>query len=219
MKDRVKETVAAYRKDLRFRAEVMLYINLAVNSTFAVFEAVCGFLLRSPWMGNLAFYYIVLSLLRLLILRSYRKTGSRRHGWRVYRLCGLVMLALTVALAGMHILTSRQVHAIVYFGYMIYAVALYTFYAVICAVRNVVVYRRMDDPILQAAKAVSLAVAAVSVYSLQSAMVTAFGKPGDEQFRVIMGNCIAAGVFLIIIAISVVMVRRANQALRQIQKR
>ncbi len=219
MKDRAKETVAAWRRDMRFRAEVMLYINLAVNSVFAVFEAVCGYLLRSPWMGNLAFYYIVLSLLRLLILRSYQKSSDLRRRWHVYRLCGLVMLALTVALAGMHILTSRQIHTIVYFGYMIYAVALYTFYAVICAVRNVVVYRRMDDPILQAAKAISLAVAAVSVYSLQSAMVTAFGQPGEEQFRIVMGNCVAAGVFLIIIAISVVMVRRADQALQQIQKR
>ncbi len=219
MKGKAKETVAAYRRDLRFRAEVMLYVNLAVNSVFAVFEAVCGLLLPSPWMGNLAFYYIVLSLLRFLILRNYRKNGSYRRKWRVYRLCGLVMLTLTVALAGMHILTSRQVHAIVYFGYMIYAVALYTFYAVICAVRNVVVYRKMDDPILQAAKAINLAVAAVSVYSLQSAMVTAFGKPGEEAFRVVIGNCTAAGVFLVIIAISVVMVRRADRALRQTGKR
>ncbi len=219
MKGRAKEAFAAYRRDLRFRAEVTLYANLAVNSVFAIFEAVCGFLLRSPWMGNLAFYYIVLSLLRFLILRSYRKNSNRRCKWRVYRLCGLVLLTLTVALAGMHILTSRQVHAIVYFGYMIYAVALYTFYAVICAVRNVVVYRKMDDPILQAAKAISLAVAAVSVYSLQSAMITAFGQPGEEAFRVVMGNCTAAGVFLIIIAISVVMVWRANRALEQIQKR
>ncbi len=219
MKDRVKETVAAWRRDMRFRAEMMLYINLAVNIVFAVFEAVCGFLLHSPWMGNLAFYYIVLSLLRFLILRSYRKDSSSRHRWRVYRLCGLVMLTLTVVLAGMHILTARQIHAIVYFGYMIYAVALYTFYTVFCAVRNVIVYRKMDDPILSAAKAINLAVAAVSVYSLQSAMVTAFGKPGEEQFRVIMGNCTAAGVFLIIIAIGVAMVRRANRALRQIQKR
>ncbi len=219
MKDKVKEIVAAWRRDMRFRAETMLHINLAVNSAFAVFEAVCGFLLRSPWMGNLAFYYIVLSLLRFLIWRSYQKNSSRRRKWRVYRLCGLVMLALTVALAGMRILTSRQIHTIVYFGYMIYAVALYTFYAVICAVRNVVVYRRMDDPILQAAKAINLAVAAVSVYSLQSAMITVFGQPGEEAFRVVMGNCTAAGVFLIIIAISVVMVRRANRALGQIQKR
>ncbi len=219
MKDKVKETVAAWRRDMRFRAEVMLHINLAVNSTFAVFEAVCGFLLHSPWMGNLAFYYIVLSLLRFLILRSHRKNSNSRRKWRVYRLCGVVLLALTVALAGMHILTSRQIHAIVYFGYMIYAVALYTFYAVICAVRNVIVYRKMDDPILSASKAINLAVAAVSVYSLQSAMITAFGKPGEEAFRVIMGNCTAAGVFLFIIAISVVMVCRADRALRQIEKR
>ncbi len=219
MKDRIKETAAAWRRDMRFRAEVTLYINLAVNSVFAVFEAVCGLLLRSPWMGNLAFYYIVLSLLRFLILRSYRKNSSYRRKWRLYRLCGLVMLTLTAALAGMHILTSRQVHAIVYFGYMIYAVALYTFYAVFCAVRNVIVYRKMDDPILSAAKAINLAVAAVSVYSLQSAMVTAFGKPGEEQFRIVMGNCTAAGVFLIIIAISVVMVWRADRALQKIEKR
>ncbi len=50
-------------------------------------------------------------------------------------------------------------------------------------------------------------------------MITAFGKPGEEEFRAVMGNCTAAGVFLIIIAISVVMVRRGNRALRQTEKR
>lgn len=213
MRGRAKETLAAWRGDMRFRAEVMLYVSLAVNAAYAVFEAICGVLLSSAWMGTLAFYYILLSLLRFLILRGYRKTGSRRHGWRVYRLCGLVMLALTLALAGMHILTFRRAHTIVYPGYLIYAVALYTFYAVFCAVRNVVVYRKMNDPILFAGKALNLAVAAVSVYSLQSAMVAAFSRP--DYPREVMDVCTAAGVFLVILTISAVMVRRANRALGQ----
>ncbi len=34
----------------------MLLVILAFISVFAVFEAVCGFLIRSPCIGNLSFY-------------------------------------------------------------------------------------------------------------------------------------------------------------------
>ena len=104
-------------------------------------------------------------------------------------------------------------HTITYPGYMIYAVATYTFYTAITAIRNVVIYRKYNDPILSASKALTLAVAAISIYSLQSAMISTFGD--SEEFRIIMGNCVGAGVFVLIFAISVFMIVKGTKAIRR----
>lgn len=206
-----KKFIRAYRKDMRFRAEMLLYVTLTVNIAYAVFEAVCGYLLRSAWMGTLAFYYSMLSILRFSILKG-RNKESCRDKWRVVRLCGAVMLVLTIALAVIHWLTVYRGHVIAYHSYIIYAIAAYTFYTAINAIRNVVIYRRMNDPILSAAKALNLAVAAISVYSLQSAMISAFGN--DEAFRVTMGNLVGVGAFILITTISIGMIVKASRELR-----
>jgi len=211
MSGRAKQAISTYRRDLRFRGTVMLYVNLAVNCAYAVFEAVCAVLLRSMWMGNLAFYYIVLSLIRFRILKGHRQ-DDRGLKWKTSRACGVVMLVLTLALLGIHFLTVYRGHTIVYPGYIIYAVATYTTYAVVCAVRNVIVYRRLDDPVIFTSKALNLAAAVISIYSLQSALITAFGD--SETFRVTMGNCVVVGASVLIAVISAVLIVRANRALR-----
>lgn len=57
----------------------------------------------------------------------------------------------------------------------------------------------------------TLAVAAISIYSLQSAMISTFGD--SEEFRIIMGNCVGAGVFVLISAISVFMIVKGTKAI------
>ena len=104
-------------------------------------------------------------------------------------------------------------HIITYPGYMIYAMATYTFYTVITATRNVVIYRKNNDPILSASKALTLAVASISIYSLQSAMISAFGD--SEEFRIVMGNCVGVGVFILISAISVFMIVKGTKTIRR----
>ena len=212
MKEYAKTIIANYRKDKRFRGELMLYINFAINAGYAVFEAICGIILHSAWMGTLAFYYIVLSSMRLYILRRH-KQESERERLKAYRSCAVLLLLLTVAIAGIHILTMARYYSVKYKGYMIYAVATYTFYSAISAIRNVVVYRKINDPILSASKAINLAVAAISMYNLQAAMITAFGDE-DEAFRVTMGSCVGIGVLLIIISISIYMITKANKKLQ-----
>lgn len=211
MKVKAKKIIAAYRKDMRFRAEIMLYVNLVINLCYAVFEAFCGYFFSSSWMGTLAFYYIVLSVMRVRLLKGHKNKNINRR-WKTYRFCGITILLLTIALAGVHMLTIKNIHLIVYHKYMIYAIAAYTTYTVYSAIRNVVKYRKINDPIFSASKAINLAVAAISIYNLQSAMITAFGN--DESFRTTMGNCVGIGVFIVIVGISVLMITRASRVLK-----
>lgn len=211
MKEKIKEAISLYRRDMIFRANVGLYLSLAINMGYAVFEAISGFVLRSAWMGTLAFYYIVLSSLRFFILRRKKQIDICEQ-WKAFRSCGIIMLLLTIALAGLHILNINQYHTIVYPGYVIYAVATYTFYIIVMAIRNIIVYRKTNNPLLSASKAINLAVALISVYNLQSSMIAAFGG-NDEVFRVRMSNCVGVGVVVIIVSISVHMIAKANKKL------
>lgn len=209
MKERAKIIATNYHKNEYFRGEIMLYINFAVNAGYAVFESICGILLHSVWMGTLAFYYITLSSMRFYIIRRH-KQESEQERLKAYRTCAVLLLLLTVAITGIHILTMTRYYSVEYKGYMIYAVSTYTFYITISAIRNVVIYRKINDPILSASKAINLVVAVISMYNLQAAMITAFGD-GNESFRVTMGSCVGIGVFLIIISISLYMVVKANK--------
>lgn len=208
MKEAVKNVVSTYRKDRIFKANVSLYTSLGINLVYAVFEAINGFVLSSAWMGTLAFYYIVLSVLRFHLIRRKKRTDIKKR-WKAYRTCGIVMLFLTIAIAGIHILNITQYYTITYPWYFIYVVALYTFYTAISAVRNIIVYRKVNNPVLSASKAVNLAVAAVSVYNLQSAMISAFGE-NDESFRVIMSNCVGVGVLVIIVGMAAFMIKKSS---------
>ncbi len=201
MKDWVRQAVGAYRRaDRRQRATATLYLNLALNAALAAVYALSGWLGRSAWMGTLAFYYLLLALMRFLLLRGVR-VGTPRQRWRRYQVTGGIMLALTLALAGMYVLTIRRSHVISYPGYLIYAVAAYTFYAVINATRNIVVYRRLQDPVLLAAKDLSLAAAMVSLFQLQSALISTFGS--DPDFYALMSVLTGLGVTLLIVALGV----------------
>lgn len=214
MKGKLRETFSFYRQDPRRRAKDLLYLNLAVNCAYAVLEAVGGVTMRSPWLGTLAFFYIVLSGIRFYLLRGYRQgtAPETSEGWRKYRGAAAWMLLLTVALLGMFCVTMYGGHTIAYPGYMIYAIALYTFYAAISAVRSVVVCRRYRDPILSAGKALNLAAASLSVYTLQSAMISAFGEEG--AFKTQMGNWVAAAVFLFLIGMAAFMIGKSTKRLR-----
>lgn len=208
---RLREAVVNFRKDSRLRAEVLLYFSLAVNLAYAVLQGVNGVIARSVWAGTLAFYYLTLSAIRFSLLRGHKKVSAVQK-WKKYRSCAFVMLILNFALLGIHCVTLYMGHIIAYPGYMIYAMAAYTFYTAITAIRNVVVYRKYNDPILSAGKALALAAAAISIYSLQSAMISQFGD--SEEFRRIMSNCVGAGVFVLITAVSVYMIGKGTRAIR-----
>lgn len=209
-KSQIRTTVKKLQKDSRLRAEVLLYFSLAVNLAYAFFQGINGVIARSIWAGTLAFYYLTLGAIRFSLLLGHKKVSIVRK-WKKYRNSAFIMLILNFALLGIHCITMYMGHVITYTGYMIYAMATYTFYTAIAAIRNVAMYQKYNAPILSASKALALAVAAISIYSLQSAMISAFGN--SEEFRIIMGNCVGAGVFVLISAISVFMIVKGTKAI------
>lgn len=189
-----------YLKEDIFRAEAALYQGFIINLLYAGIKMLSGFLYNSVWLVTLAVYYILLAVMRASLLHYVRKNGQNKVSeWKRYRLCGIILLFMNVALAGIVILAVHQNSGFEYPGMLIYVMAMYAFYATITAVRNVVKFRRYGRPVMSAAKAINLTAALVSMLSLETAMLMQFGAADDPMFRQIMTASTGAGISIIVL--------------------
>ena len=118
-------------------------------------------------------------------------------------------------MAGMTISTILGKKMISYPGHIIYVVALYTFYNFIIAIINLIKYRKMDNPIFSAVKMISLSTACMSMFVLQSALISAFGN--DMNYAFLMNSLTGTFVLLIVIGIAIYMITKANKIIKEIK--
>ena len=159
--------VSKYLREATFRTEASLYQGFFINLLYAGIKLFSGILYSSVWFVTLAVYYILLALMRASLLHYVRKDGkSKISEWRRYRLCGIILLFMNVALVGIVILVVYENSGFEYPGMLIYVMAVYAFYATITTVRNVVRFRRYGSPVMSAAKAISAIVLGMAVFMI-----------------------------------------------------
>lgn len=203
-------------EDPKFRAEISLHQGFIVNLAYIVVKMAYGVWYRSPWFISLAVYYALLALTRLLLL--FRGKGLDYLGeLRRCRLCGLVLLLMNLALAGIVDFMVRQNRGYEYPGTLIYAMAAYSFYAAILAVVNVVKFRRHGSPVLSAAKAINLAAAMVSILSLETAMLSQFGGADSPLFRKRMTGATGGAVCVLVLGMAVYMIVWSTRRIRRLE--
>ncbi len=209
-----------YLTDLPFRIRLSLYLSLGINLLYAGMKLFLGFYYRSAWFGTFGVYYALLTLMRLLLLRHLRRNSfgeALRSEWRQYRLCGAFLIPMTISLSGMVILVLTRNEGFQYPGYLIYVVALYTFYAAITAVVQLIRYRKYQSPVMMAAKVISLASALVSMLSLETAMLSQFGTSEDGAFRYTMIAATGVGVCMIVSGAAVFMIVHGSRQLSKLR--
>ncbi len=209
-----------YIEDVKFRTEVSLGIGFTVNLLYIAIKMAFGIYYRSTWFIALAIYYILLAVMRLLLLyrRKWPEGNARlKLELRRYRLCGCILLMMNLALGGIVAFMVRHNRGYEYPGTLIYAMAAYSFYAVIIAAINVVKFRRHGSPILSAAKAINLVAALVSILSLETAMLSQFGNEDGPMFRKLMTACTGGGVCLIVLGMAVFMIAKSSKQIEQMK--
>ena len=211
-----------------YRAKISLYVSLSMNLFYAAFKLFAGILYASFWYGADAIFFIVLSGMRLLLFLHVQKekrdysaeandSGVLTKEYRQYRFCGFMLLALDVAFIG--VITQIVSHSMGYQypGHIIYAVAFFTFLFLSLAIKNMVIYRKLNSPVLSAIKAISFVKALVALFSLQNTMLITFGD-GDVNSAAArnMMNALTGGcVCLLIFGMAMYMIIRANKKLRK----
>lgn len=214
---RFRSTVVGekFLTDIRFRTGLMLYKGFFINLLYIVMKLISGIYYRSTWFVSLAAYYALLAVMRLILARRVGVQNEELE-LRRYRLCGIMLLFMNQALAGIVIFMVHQNKGFDYPGLLIYAMALYAFYAVITATVDMIKTRRHKSPILSAAKAINLVAALVSILSLETAMLAQFGGDDDPLFRKVMTGATGGGVCTIVIFMAIFMIARANKNLKRI---
>lgn len=208
-----------YMTDDHVRMHVSLYLSLGLNMLYAVMKLIMGAYYRSAWFGTLGVYYALLTAMRFMLLGHVRRNVPGRalaSELKHFRLCGAVLIPMTIALTGVVILVIDRNEGFQYAGYLIYVAAMYAFYKVISAVVNLVKYRRYNSPVMSATKAVSLAAALVSVFALETAMLSQFGQERDPLFRRIMTTATGAGICAFILSMAAVMIIHATRRLKML---
>lgn len=209
-----------YLTNSQIRAKISLYTGCGISVLYACFKLGMGIYLSSVWLGAVAVYYIILSLMRLALLRRFRRSkwyeteeGLHLFGLKSFRFCGILMFLLNIAVSGLVVQMIWQNKSYEYPGFLIYATAAYAFYCLTMAIINIVKYRHMEQPILSAAKMLSFACALISILAMQTAMLTQFGN-GQENFARLMNSLTGGAVCFSIFVMAVWMIRKANKEMK-----
>ena len=200
-------------QDYRYRTLLLTGISFLLNILFAGYNAVIGYLNWSAWFCVLAVYYVMLSIMRFLVLR-YERNLSKKSALKqkagenyIRRNCGILLLIMTIALGVIVTLISTKEGGKEYPGYLIYVVALYTFYKIIISIVQMVKVSKMGSHLLGTVRNIGYADALVSILSLQTAMFVSFddGTGIDVRFNLITGITVCLmivimGIWMIVTA-------------------
>lgn len=207
--------------DSLFRSAVTLHGGLAVNLLYTILNFFSGVRYRSTWFMALAFYYVLLSVMRAILVRYVHRKSigeDMEAELRHYRICGVMLLVMNQALVGVIVYMLTQNRGFSYPGYLIYAMALYTFYITIIAIVNVIRFRKQGGPVMSAAKVINLTAALVSMISLETAMLAQFGE-GEAVFRQTMLGASGGAVCVIVLTMAIYMIVSATKRLRFMNQR
>ena len=210
-----------YMTDVNFKNHVSLYCSLAVNLLYALFNAFSAWLYQTAWFGILAGYYMILAVMRFLLVRYIQKNrlGEKRlMELRRCRVCAIILTTLNLVLSGAVLMILYGNRGFEYHGVLIYIAAMYTFYVTASAIRDLVRYRKYDNPILSTSKVIKMAAALVSMLSLETAMFSSFGGEMALADQRLMIALTGAGVSAAVIAMAIYLIVRSTKEIKEIRR-
>ena len=210
-----------YMTDVVFKNNVSLYCSLAINLLYVGTNGLSAYLYRSAWFGILAGYYIILAVMRFLLVRYIQKNRlgeNRLMELRRSRLCAIILTTINLVLPGAVLMILFQNRGFEYHGVLIYVMAAYTFYVTVTAIRDLIRYRKYNNPILSTSKVIKMAAALVSVLSLETAMFSQFGGEMSLKDQQLMIALTGAGVSVVVITMAVYLIVRSTKEIKEIRR-
>ena len=174
--------------------------SLVFNIAFAIYHLTMGLVTSSWWLLTLGAYYLVLSIVRFVVLRS--KSGERF----IAKFTGWMLILLSIPLAGTVILSvvrdrGHERHMIV-----MIAMAAYAFTKITLATIKLVKARHGTSATLITLRNISFADAFVSIFALQRSMLVSFEGMRESEI-VIMNATLGFAVCVIVFLLGVNLLR------------
>ena len=174
--------------------------SLAFNIAFATYYLMLGLITSSWWLLTLGSYYLILSIVRFVVLRSKSK---ERY---ITKFTGWMLIILSIPLFGTVVLSvvqdrGHKLHMIV-----MIAMAAYAFTKITLAIIKFIKTRRSTSATLITLRNISLADAFVSIFALQRSMLVSFEGMTESEI-VIMNASLGSAVCVIVFLLGLNLVR------------
>ncbi len=209
-----------YLTDVAFKTNVTLYRSLTVNLMYVAVNAVSAVIYSTYWFAIFAVYYVIMAIMRFLLVRYVRKTGigeNRLEELKRARFCAYILTTVNLALSGAVLMMVYYNRGFEYQGFLIYVMAIYTFYSVITAIIDMVKYRKYKSPVMSVSKVIKLAAALFSVLFLETAMFSQFGADTSPEAKRIMIMTTGAGISVIVVATALYMIVCTTKEIKEIR--
>ena len=195
-----------YLTDVKARTELFLKLGLTVNVGFATYNLFTGAFYRSIWFGGVAIYYVMICLIKFfLIIKGFELSPDTPKEYKNLFISGIMLLVLNITITVLvyQMILQNKVHS--YSESVIVVSAGYTLFRLSAAAVDTVKLRKLNSPTLYASKALSLSVALMSLFSLQTSILDniVIDSSLRRGLNIITGSAVV--VLVVVIAIRVIL--------------
>lgn len=213
--------IVKFRENINFRINITLLVSLVLNISYSIFQLCLGIYHKSLWFYSMAFYYILLTVLRAYLVshtRNYSPGEDLFKEYKKYNFCGWIMLVINLAVSTIIIYITQYGRTFYHHQITTITLAAYTFLTFSFSIYNFIKYRKYNSPVYSAAKSINLVCACVSMMTLTSTMLTTFGSEDDLLFKKILLTAVGAVVSLFILLISIQIIVFSNKNIKKLSK-
>ena len=181
--------------------------SLTFNIAFAIYHLVLGLVTSSWWLLTLCSYYLVLSIVRFMVLRSKSKERF------ITKFTGWMLIILSIPLAGTVILSviqdrGHELHMVV-----MIAMAAYAFTKITLATIKLIKSRHSTLATLITLRNISFADAFVSIFALQRSMLVSFEGMTEAEIA-IMNAALGSAVCVIVVLLGINLLRSKKSSFK-----
>ena len=176
-------------------------INTLFNIAFCIYYLIFGTISSSWWLLTLGVYHLILSVVRLVVLKS------KNEKYSITKFVGWMLIILLAPLIGTVVLSILRDRGNKFDIIFMIAIAVFSFTKITLATVNLIKSRSNQSKTIIALRNIAFADALVSIFALQRSMLVSF-EGMTELKIVIMNACTGSAVCMVVFLIGLNLLRK-----------
>lgn len=183
-------------------------LKFLINLIFASYNLILGIFTNSMWFLNVGAYYIILSIMRISVIRFSSK--NRKNEFFIMKFIGIILFILALVLCFTVYMSIKHEGATKHHEIVMITIALYAFTKLTLAIIGFVKSRKIPLPSHKTLQSIAFTDSIVSIYSLQRSMLVTFQGMTKSDI-VLMNTLSGTGMCIIVICIGLNLIIGGNR--------